>query len=93
MHPEYPSQAAISAGVALGVIEALFGPDPKTPVTISDAANPKVMRTLTVGQIADEHNNIRIWGGIHFRTSLVVATDMGRKISAYMVENAIKPVR
>jgi hypothetical protein len=26
MHPEYPSQAAISAGVMMGVMEALFGP-------------------------------------------------------------------
>lgn len=93
LHPEYPSQAAISAGVMLGVMELVLGSDLKTPIVISDPSNPAVKRTLTVGQIAEEHNNIRVWGGIHFRTSLVVATDMGRKIAAYMVDNAIKPVR
>jgi hypothetical protein len=34
---------------------------------------------------------VRIWGGIHFRNSLEVGTDMGRKIAAYLVENSLKP--
>jgi hypothetical protein len=93
MHPEYPSQAAISAGVALGVIEAVFCPNPNVQITIADPADPKRTRTLTVSQIADEHANIRIWGGIHFRNSLEVATDMGRKIAGYLVANAIAPAR
>jgi hypothetical protein len=93
MHPEYPSQAAISAGVALGVIEGLFGPNPNLLVTIADPADPKQTRSLTVMQIAEEHNNVRVWGGIHFRNSLAVATDMGRRIASYMIDNAIKPNR
>ena len=101
MHPEYPSQAAISAGVAMGVFEALFGPNLALPITIADPADPSKTRTLnSVAQLAEEHNNVRILGGnvrilggIHFRNSLEVATDMGRKIAAYVVENAIKSVR
>lgn len=94
MHPEYPSQAAISAGVAMGVMEAVFGPNPAMPITIPDPTDPTKTRTLSgVAQMADEHNSVRVWGGIHFRNSLLVATDMGRKIAAYVVENAIKPKR
>jgi hypothetical protein len=94
MHPEYPSQAAISAGVMMGVMEALFGPNPALPITIADPTDAKQTRTLSsIAQMAEEHNNVRVWGGIHFRNSLVVATEMGRKIAAYMVENAIKPSR
>jgi hypothetical protein len=94
MHPEYPSQAAISAGVMMGVMEALFGPNPAVPITIADPADPKRTRTLSgIAQMAEEHNNVRVWGGIHFRNSLVVATEMGRKIAAYVVENAITPTR
>ena len=64
------------------------------PITIADPADPKRTRTLNgIAQMAEEHNNVRIWGGIHFRNSLVVATEMGRKIAAYMVENAIEPTR
>ena len=93
MHPEYPSQAAISAGVAMGVMEAVFGPNPTLPITIADPADAKQTRTLRLAQMAEEHNDVRVWGGIHFRNSLVVATEMGRKIAAYMVENAITPSR
>jgi hypothetical protein len=94
MHPEYPSQAAISAGVAMGIMEAVFGANPTLPITVADPADANRTRTLSgIAQIAEEHNSVRIWGGIHFRNSLEVANDMGRKIAAYLVENAIRPIR
>ena len=36
---------------------------------------------------------MRVWGGIHFRNSLEVGADMGRKIAAHLVANALKPTR
>ena len=94
MHPEYPSQAAISAGVAVGVLEAVFGPGLSIPFTAADIADPKKTRTLnSIAQMAEEHGNVRIWGGIHFRNSLEVASEMGKKIAAYVVENSNKPTR
>lgn len=47
----------------------------------------------SIGQMAEEHLNVRIWGGIHFRNSLEVGHDMGKKIAAYLIENSLKPVR
>jgi len=94
MHPEYPSQASISAGVSFGILEAVFGQNPAITITATDIADPKKTRTLnSIAQMAEEHRNVRVWGGIHFRNSLEVANDMGRKISAYMVESSIKPAR
>jgi hypothetical protein len=79
MHPEYPSQAAISAGVAVGILESVFGPQPTTTITATDFIDPKLTRQFSsVSQMGEEHNNVRIWGGIHFRNTLVVATEMGR---------------
>jgi hypothetical protein len=92
MHPEYPSQAAISAGVAVGILESVFGPPPTTTITATDFIDPKLTRQFSsVSQMGEEHNNVRIWGGIHFRNTLVVATEMGRKIAAYLVDNSLKP--
>ena len=31
--------------------------------------------------------------GIHYRNSLVVSDEMGRKIAAYLVANTMKPTR
>ena len=93
MHPEYPSQATMSAGVATGILEAVFGPKPTTGFTVTDIMDPKLTRPLTnISQMAEEHSNVRIWGGVHFRTSLEVGHDMGRKIAAHLVDNALKPV-
>ncbi len=92
MHPEYPSQAGIIAGVAMGVIEAVFGSTPAVPVVASDLMDPKLQRRYSnVQQMADESQEVRIWGGIHFRNSLEVGYDMGKKIAAYLVENSLKP--
>jgi hypothetical protein len=94
MHPEYPSQAAIVAGVAVAVLEAVFGPNPALPVTATDANDPNLKREFThIAQMAQEMKNVRVWGGIHFRNSLDVGEDMGRKIAAYLVDNALKPAR
>jgi hypothetical protein len=92
MHPEYPSQAGIIAGVAIGVIEALFGSTPAVPVVATDLMDPKLQRRFgNVQQMADETQEVRIWGGIHFRNSLQVGYDMGKKIATYLVENSLKP--
>jgi hypothetical protein len=54
--------------------------------------DPKLKRQFgSIAQMSDEHQNVRIWGGIHFRNSLDVGFDMGRKIGAYLVENSLKP--
>lgn len=92
LYPEYPSQAAMVAGVATGILEAVFGPKPAGPVTITDVADPKLQRRFAdVQQLADEIRKVRVWGGIHFRNSVDVGYDMGRKIAVVLVENALKP--
>lgn len=92
MHPEYPSQAAIVSGVSVGILEAVFGPNPSTPVVASDLMDPKVQRRFAnVKEMSDETQNVRVWGGIHFRNSIEVGYQMGRKIAAYLVENSMKP--
>lgn len=93
MHPEYPSAAAIIAGVSMGVLEAVFGANPSTPVVASDLLDPKAQRRFaTAKEMADEVRNVRIWGGIHFRNSLDVGYEMGRKTADILVEKSIKPV-
>ena len=94
MHPEYPSQAAIISGVAVGVLESVFGPKPAIPFTTADLFDPNLKRQFSsIAEMDEEHRNVRIWGGIHFRNSLDVGYDMGKKIAAYLVDNSLKPAR
>ena len=47
----------------------------------------------SIAEMDEEHSNVRVWGGIHFRNSLNVAYDMGKKIAAYLIDNSLKPAR
>jgi hypothetical protein len=94
MHPEYPSQAAIVAGVAVSVLESVFGPQAAIPFIATDLMEPTLKRQFnSITQMAEEHKNVRIWGGIHFRNSLDVGDDMGRKIAVYLIDNSLTPAR
>lgn len=93
MHPEYPSQAAIINGVAVGVLESVFGPKPAIPFTTTDLFDPNLKRQFnSIAEMDEEHKNVRVWGGIHFRNSLEVGYDMGKKIAAYLIDNSLKLV-
>jgi len=91
MHPEYPSQAGINAGAAVGVLQSVFGSGP-LEVTATDIDNPRLQRTYSsVAQMGEEQRLVRIWGGIHFRNSLEVGDAMGRQIADHLVRNYLKP--
>ena len=92
MHPEYPSQAAIVAGSSAAILELVVAGAASVPFTVTDLADPKLTRKFTsITLLASEQCDVRVWGGIHFRNSLEVGMDMGRRMSAYLVENSLKP--
>ena len=64
------------------------------PFIATDVMDPKLTRQFnSISQIAEEHKNVRVWGGIHFRNSLDVGDDMGRKIAVYLIDNSLTPAR
>ena len=94
MHPEYPSQATINATIASAVLESVFGPVTAVPFTATDVRDPKRTRPLaSLADMAEEHKNVRVWGGVHYQFAIRTSEDMGRKVAAYMIENTLKPVR
>jgi hypothetical protein len=92
MHPEYPSQAAIVAGVgsaALGLVGAT-----DMPVTITDSADAKIVRSFpSLASLAEEQRLVRVWGGIHFRTSLEVSDGLGKEIVRHLAATTYRSVR
>ena len=94
MHPEYPSQAAIFGSVTAGVVEAVLGPGVGPRIIVTDNADPKMTRQFdNFAAIVEETSAVRIWGGVHFRSSLEASNVMGRQIATYVVANSIRPVR
>jgi len=92
MHPEYPSQAGILAGVGGAALAEIGAAD--APITTNDSADPKVTRSFpSAVSLAEEQRLVRIWGGIHFRTSLEVSDAMGRELVRQLVQATYRPVR
>ena len=72
----------------------MFGPATKKPFTVTDIADPKRTRQFkTIADMVEEQKNVRVWGGVHFRSAILVGGDMGRKVAAYMLENSLRPAR
>ena len=44
MHPEYPSQASIIAGMSVGILESVFGPKPAIAYTVTDFNDASLKR-------------------------------------------------
>ena len=49
-------------------------------------------RWTNIRAYTDEVSNARIWAGFHYRFSVRVGQDMGRKIGEYVVKNVMQPV-
>jgi hypothetical protein len=93
MHPEYPSQAAIQAGAASAVFEAVLGNLSASALSIVDSADPNIARQFaSVAALAEEQRMVRIWGGIHFRSSLQASDQMGRAMVAHILKAVSRPV-
>jgi hypothetical protein len=61
---------------------------------VTDSADSRLQRQFnSIGQMAEEQRMVRIWGGIHFRTSLEVSEQMGRKLAEHLLGNSMRPVR
>ena len=39
-----------------------------------------------------EQGTVRIWGGVHFRNTVEVSDQMGRKITEYLLSNSLTPI-
>src|SRR5882724_8850171 len=87
-------QAAIQCGAALAVLESVFGTGSVAVVTATDGVDARLERQFTtVAQMGEEQTLVRIWGGIHFRNTLEVSGQMGRKLSEHLIRNYLTPVR
>lgn len=94
MHPEYPSQATINATIATLILKSVFGPVETIPFTATDVRDPNRTRQFaSLADMAEEQKNVRVWGGVHYRFAIRTGQDLGGKVAAYMIENALKPVR
>ena len=76
------------------VLELVFGPVKAIPFTATDVRDPKRTRQFaSLADMAEEHKNVRVWGGVHYRFAIRASEDVAPKVTAYLIENTLKPAR
>lgn len=85
-HHEYPSAHALCSGAAEAVLTSYFRSD-AVELTMTYPQGSGVTRSYgSFSQIANEVDNARVWGGIHFRSADEDDRNMGRRIGEYVWE-------
>jgi hypothetical protein len=78
--PDYPAGHTTYGGAAERVLTAIFGEDPGMLSITSPTAGNVTHTYRNFHEIADEVNDARVWGGIHWRTSVVVGRQLGQQV-------------
>jgi hypothetical protein len=93
MHPEYPCAHCITAASMCAVLEAVFGSAETPEFAITSPTAPGVTHRWTnLRAFVTEVSEARIWAGFHYRFSIRVGEDMGRRIGEHAVKNVMQPV-
>lgn len=88
-HPEYPAGHGCYAGAATKVLELLFGDFPVTLTsTGAQVAGWPVVPSAnydSLDEINDDNANARVWGGLHWRTTM----ERSSRWTAKIAKNAV----
>ena len=93
MHPEYPCAHCINAGAVCAVLTREFGGRVPTLSSTSSTLPGTTHTWARVDDLVDEVSNARVWGGVHYRASVVVGAAMGKKIGELVADTALRRSR
>jgi hypothetical protein len=89
-HPEYPAGHPSLNGAAATVLLSHFS-DGQT-FTLTTAGRPD--RTYTsIAQARADGNTARVWGGMHYPSTVVISDAVGESIAHYVNRNSMHPLR
>jgi hypothetical protein len=89
-HPEYPAGHPSLNGVAATILLRHF--DDEQTFTLTTIGQPS--RTYTsIAQARSDGNNARVWGGMHFPSTVAISDAEGEAIADYVDENAMQRLR
>ena len=89
-HPEYPAGHPSLNGAAATVLLSHFRSGQR--FTLSTAGQPP--RTYSsIGQARSDGNNARVWGGMHYPSTVEISDALGEAIANYVNQNSLQRLR
>jgi hypothetical protein len=94
--PGYPSNHASGSGAALETLRRIYGAAGHaialTAFVSTISPNPTTLNYTQLSKIADDIDDARVYGGIHFRFDQVAGGVLGREVATYVYKNNLQPV-
>jgi hypothetical protein len=87
-HPEYPAGHPSLNGAAASVLLSHFS-DRQT-FTLTTAATSRTYTIIT--QARADGDNARVWGGMHYPSTVAISDTVGRRIARYVNRNSMQPL-
>jgi hypothetical protein len=81
-HPEYPAGHPSLNGAAATVLLAYFPPDQTFTLTTVGQPNSRTYTSIT--QARSDGNNARVWGGMHYPSTVDISDAVGEAIATYV---------
>jgi len=88
-HPEYPAAHACNAAAVATILERSFGSDEVNFTIDSMVAGltKPTFRYRKTGDFVKDVNNARVYGGMHYRSSVKDGSLLGKRVAKYIVSN------
>jgi hypothetical protein len=88
-HPEYPAGHPSLNGAGATAVLSYFRPE--QTFTVTTAGQPA--RTYTsIAEARLDGANARVWGGLHYPSTVAISDRVGEEIANYVNQNAIQPL-
>ena len=88
-HPEYPAGHPSLNGAAATVLLGNFGDTQE--FTLTTGATSRTYHSIS--QAREDGDNARIWGGMHYPSSVAISDGVGASIAAYVDQTAMQRLR
>src|SRR6266542_3885921 len=89
-HPEYPSAHGCFTTAMTETLAAFFGTD-KVALAVSSTVTGTTRYYDRFKDLAKEVYDARVWGGLHFRNSMMEGAWIGKKVARHVVMNFFQP--
>jgi hypothetical protein len=89
-HPEYPAGHPSLNGAAAAVLLSHFRP--RQVFMLTTAGQPS-RRYTSIPQARSDGNNGRVWGGMHYPSTVQISDGVGQAIANYVNQNSMQPLR
>ena len=92
-HPEYPAAHGCASGAITEVMRRYFGTRYITFTFTSTVAGSVPHTYYSTDDLVDEVMRARVFGGMHFPTSIAHGAAMGKKVGDWMFDHYFRPIK